>query len=269
MRIDAHCHLTDDPQVLEEIVESQRRAGFDKVCLSTPRSWAGFATNEQVLEAARRAPEMIVPLARFRLGQAKPEDLRRFRDEGFLGFKTINPLSNYDDRVFYDVYEEAEKLGLPILFHTGIIARTSQDRQFDVDSGRMRPIYLDTVARHFQGLPIIVAHFGNPWSDELAMSLRWHPNLYADWSGSLLEYRPHAYLRELLWWGENPMYEAPDGKRPLEKIVFGSDVSPARLAMVVERYDSVLDAFDASDDERAAVFGKTAAQLFGLEDAKP
>ncbi len=58
------------------------------------------------------------------------------------------------------------------LFHLGIVTRTAEDRRFDADNERHRPIYLDTIARAFPGLTIIGAHLGNPWREEAAMPCR-------------------------------------------------------------------------------------------------
>jgi len=269
MRVDVHCHLRGEPGYLDELLEHHRAASFDRFCLSAVPAWHAGTSNDQVLAAAREHPDTIVPLAGFRLGDVAPDELERARDQGFAGFKTMGPRANYHDRAFWPVYEKAQHLGLPILFHTGIVAPSLDDRANDTDSARMRPVFLDTVARQFPGLPVIVAHLGNPWSDELAMSLRWHPNLYADMSGSLLTYRPHGYLRQLLWWGRDDVYRSPDGKTPLQKILFGSDVRGTHLPGVVRQYEAMLDAFDATDAERTAVFGDSAADLFGLTKGNP
>ena len=43
----------------------------------------------------------------------------------------------------------AERHGIPILFHTGIVMRTPADRELNVSSTKMMPARLDAVARSF------------------------------------------------------------------------------------------------------------------------
>ena len=63
----------------------------------------------------------------------------------------------YDDRA-HKVYARAAKLGLPILFHSGIF--------IDGRSGRFcRPTFYEAVREH-PSLRVTLAHLGWPWCDE-------------------------------------------------------------------------------------------------------
>lgn len=63
----------------------------------------------------------------------------------------------YDDSV-QPVFAEARRLGVPILFHSGIF--------IDGRSGRFcRPTYFEALRDH-PGLKITLAHLGWPWVDE-------------------------------------------------------------------------------------------------------
>ena len=48
------------------------------------------------------------------------------------------------------------------------VARKKNERSQNASSARMRPIYLNTIARAFPDLKIIGAHLGNPWYQEAA-----------------------------------------------------------------------------------------------------
>lgn len=51
------------------------------------------------------------------------------------------------------------------------------DAEYDVASSRMRPIYLDGVARVFPELDMIAAHIEMPWHDEAAIATRINGNV--------------------------------------------------------------------------------------------
>jgi hypothetical protein len=243
-----------------------RRLGIGKVWLLGGEH-DGKAVRGGILRALRDRPDLFLGFGMFRLGQDHADVVEAFREAGFVGLKCIRPLSNYDDKAYYPVYERAEKLRMPILFHLGIVARGSRDKRLDVNCGRMRPVHLDAIARAFPKLNLIGAHFGNPWSDEAAMAARWNPNLFFDLSGSILKYRPPEFFRQLLWWGQDPTYRAPDGTGPWDKILFGSDVRIESMAEVMDDYRRLMDALKLSEDDRKKVWGGNAARIMDADDA--
>jgi len=202
----------------------------------------------------------------FPLGEWGAEAVGELHDQGFRGLKFIRPPARYDDKTFYAVYEAAEELRMVCLFHLGIVARTPEDKEHDVNNERHRPIYLDTIARSFPSLRIIGAHLGNPWYDEAGMACRWNPNLYFDLSGSSLKKRPPEFFKTILWWTETGQYGDPEGRHAWEKIVFGSDVPIEYIQDVMNDYQRVMEAIGLRQELQDAVFGNTAAELLGLAD---
>lgn len=265
MRIDAHVHYNDEEGYVERLIEEEQRLGFDKVCLNGAVWELHAEGNDGVAEAMKSHPDVIVGMAHFRLGDWEPDRVREFYERGFKGLKFLRPPARYDDKVFYPVYEAAAEFGLVCLFHTGIVARTSRDRTFDVNNERHRPIYLDTIARHIPELKIIGAHLGNPWYDEASMACRWNPNLYFDLSGSSLKKKPPEFFQTMLWWTETTQYRDPEGRPAWEKIVFGSDVAINLIEDVMQDYQRTMDAIGLRKDLQDAVFGGTMAKLLGFE----
>lgn len=104
------------------------------------------------------------------------------------------------------VYAEAEKLGMPILFHPAGQLTEASKLEF------ARPYLLDEIARTFPRLRMIVAQMGQPWIDETIVLLSKHSNAYADVSGLLS--RP--------WQAYNAMVSA-NQSGVIEKLLFGSD----------------------------------------------
>ena len=268
MIVDAHHHLLDRPGYAEELAAECRRLGIAKVCVFAAGKLSaayGVGNNDAVRAAMGAHPDVIVGFASFDLGIDPPEAIDRFADQGFRGVKFINPAKPYADRGFYDVYERIERRGLPAIFHLGIVARTAEDRRFDVDSERHRPIYLDTIARAFPGLTLIGAHLGNPWYEEAAMACRWNPNLYFDLSGSTLKCKSPEFLGGLLWWTPATRYRDRQGRHAWEKIVFGSDVPCGEIEDVLNDYRRVMGRLGVAPDLQAGVLGGTMARLLGVK----
>ena len=266
MIIDMHVHLAKGPEYLEGLVETVKRIGIDRVVLFS--AWPGehWATNEEVMEASGKYPDIFIPFYTFLLGQELPKSVERAYREGFKGVKLINPTSNYNDESFFPVWELCEELGMVTLFHTGIVARRPDQVNYDVDSSRMKVIYLDRIARKFQKMTMFVAHLGNPDYGEACMMCRWHSNMYFDLSGSTLKKKSPRFFEEMLWWGKQKMrYTDEFGRGPWEKILFGTDVTPREIEETMQDYLALFEALDLPQSLRDAVMGETAAKLLGLE----
>ncbi|MBI3943573.1 MAG: amidohydrolase, partial [Chloroflexi bacterium] len=106
----------------------------------------------------------------------------------------------------FAIYDRAQKLGLPVLFHMG----TSPVRTAPLIDAY--PLHVDRIAIAFPDLKIIMAHIGHPWQIDTIVVIRKHPNVYADISAQF--FRPWSMynaLRLATEWGVLP------------KLLFGSD----------------------------------------------
>jgi hypothetical protein len=142
------------------------------------------------------------------------------------------------------LYEEAVKLKIPVVFHTGTsVFKNVRQRYAD-------PIYLDDVAVDFPELTIVMAHSGRGlWYTSASMLSRIHENVYMEISGlppsKLLEYFPN--LESLA-----------------DKVIFGSDWPGCRLEKLVEDVKSL----DISDEAKEKILGVNAASILGLKNGK-
>ncbi|MFH1824268.1 MAG: amidohydrolase family protein [Candidatus Firestonebacteria bacterium] len=267
MFIDVHHHLGKEKNYKHLLYNEAKKLKLDKVCLMGLPDFYNWSTNKEIYSALKTYPDMFIGFACFNLGRGdKVDDLKRFKDKGFKGIKFIVPKKDYDDRSFYPIYKKMEKLNLIALFHTGIVLRKDEDKKYDIDNDRMRPIYLDTIARAFPNLTIICAHLGNPWYEEASMSLRWNPNLYADLTGSTLKRLSPDQIESLLWWKKTSRYKDPLGRGAWEKIVFGSDVPYYEIYDVYNDYKKIMNMLDVKKNKQEKVFGNTMANLLKLND---
>jgi len=266
--IDAHHHLGSEPDYADRLAECCGRLGIRRVCIMGIEpgcSLGAFGGNDAVEAAFRKHPALIVGFGHVRLGQDGPEKVTELKQRGFTGLKFIIPPKAYNDELFFPVYEKAEDLHMPGLFHLGIVARQEQGHHVRVDCSLMRPIFLDSIARTFPDWTIIGAHLGNPWYEEATMTARWNPNVYFDLSGSTLKKKKPEFLCELLWWDSTTRYGSPDGRSAWEKILFASDVDYYEIKDVLHDYEVLMRAAALRPELRYAVRYGTAARILGLE----
>jgi predicted TIM-barrel fold metal-dependent hydrolase len=261
--IDCHVHHNGQKAFLEQLIGKMDALDGLALLITAPRDLP------EVTAAIAGHPARLVGLGEIRLDDPQAlELLERFQKAGFRGLGEITqPQYPYDDRRYWPIYERAEKYGMILLFHTGIVNRTSPDTPSDVSSDRMRPGTLDLVARRFPKLRIIGAHLGNPdyaWAAEIA---RWNPNIWWDLSGSTLIKKQGDYVsfNSIFWWSAAATPHSPkSAASAFEKIVFGSDVFDGDLAELdraLDRYRRMLQECEVPQEAQANIFAGTAWRI--------
>lgn len=262
--VDAHIHYDERPKFVEDLarVYSQHKAA---ACLSATREHF-----DKLAAAAKGHPGIIIPFLWIDLDDTDVvEQIDRAQAAGFKGLKIHSPLKNYDDPSYFPAFARAERYRLVALLHTGISFRPDDKiPRLKGSSARMRPMYLDTLARAFPELALIGAHLGNPWYDEAAEAARWNPNLYFDLTGSSLIKKKDelAIFRKYFWWGQASAQAHMPESTPhaFEKLVFGTDQDPLKLEENILRYHQLFEACQVPEAVRRKVFAETMARLLGL-----
>jgi len=259
--IDAHQHYQAAPDYVDRLVKVY--AGRNAMaCVLTPMS--GF---EVIKKAAAQHPNVIIPYGVVSVDNPEAiKEIKKFADAGFKGVKMHRPKHNWDDFGYFPIYEKLQSLNLVALFHTGIVAGSSDEPE-PSSMARMRPAYLHTIARSFPKLVIQGAHLGNPWYDEAAEVARWEKNLYFDLTGSSLikKAKNLAVFKEYLWWEGPTAHSSPDAVYAFEKLVFGTDEPPENLDPCLARYEAMLDACGVPEASRRKIYGETLAKLLGVK----
>jgi hypothetical protein len=186
-------------------------------------------------------------------GKAAVQEVERCaRELGLRGLKFHPQQQEFfpNDRRFYPIWEAAQTLGLPVLFHSGTTG---------VGAGRpggggiklkyARPIpYIDDVAADFPELTVIMAHPSFPWQDEQLAMLVHKPNVYMDLSG----WSPKYFSPLLVQYAKTLAQD---------KVMFGSDypvISP-------ERWLSDFEALGFGEPVRQKVLIENARRVLKLE----
>jgi len=265
MICDFHAHLLDEPGYADALAETAQTLGFDKLCVSGGEARYGLASNEEALAQAKRYPELFVPFAHVRLGVDDAVAVERLRQQGFRGLRVCGPPAPYDAPEFFGLYEAACSLGMPVLFHTGILPPTPLDRALDVRCERMRPVYLDTLARQLPELKIVGTGLGFPWCEEAVATAQAHENVFFDLSAGVLRRRGLGLLRALLSPHEGQMLGQPEAGGAWARIVFGSAVRYGEMAAVERDYRRLFRALALPERIVEAIMGGNAAALLGLQ----
>lgn len=202
--------------------------------------------NEYVAEAVARYPDRLIGF-----GSVDPhkgvlavrEVERMVKELNLRGLKFIPHLIELlpDDRSFYPVYELAQELSLPVLFHTGTHFHLGKKLKFCL------PLPLDEVAVDFPDLKIIIAHFGFPWfAEALAISQR-NANVYFNIAGWAPRYIPEMVVQYM----NGPLSR---------KALFGSDHPLLSRKRILDEFH----ALPLKEESRVRILEENARSLLGI-----
>ncbi len=136
-------------------------------------------SNDQVASYVSNHPDRLIGFAGIDPSEPKEAiaELHRTRDELSMPGVAVAPAAqdfHPSNSQAMLVYAEAAKLGMPILFHTGVYVTAATKLEY------AQPVLLDEVARELPDWKIVIAHMGFPWINETLMLLAKHKNVYAE-----------------------------------------------------------------------------------------
>ena len=130
------------------------------------------------------------------------------RELGLRGIKLLSMYAGFrpDEERLDPLWRYATRHQLPVLLHTGTTFVSQAPLECTL------PRHLDKVAIRFPDVKIIMAHLSHPYEGECVVTIRKHPNVYADISA--LHYRPFQLYHSLMLVQEYGVWD---------KVLFGSD----------------------------------------------
>lgn len=194
--------------------------------------------------------------------KAVEEVERAIVDYGFKGIKLYPVYCDLkpDDARIFPVYAKAEELGVPVIVHMGFTSSVFSAKEY-APLAYQYPLLLDKIPAAFPDLKLVVAHFGNPWGDEVLLLMRKYPNVYADLA---YEYFPMDLKAKNLVWAKFFGF--------LDRLMWGTDYpidSPAESLEDMRRLPEVSERMGLepvlTENDIKPVLGANAARLFGLE----
>lgn len=269
--VNAHTHLHEGMDVPARVREWESHGCVKAVVLADSAYWkpprSTYLGNEGVLRWMRDFPDVIVGMGNVELGleMGGPDDVERLREQGFRGLKLEMPSHPYDHDRYWPIYERAEQLGMPVLFHTGWVMRLGEgDRGGGRSSETMRAFTLDRIARNFPDLQVIGSHLGMPHADEALSLLLGMPNVHFDLSWDASDRPFVSRLKRALAPFPGARWDDPDENlalRYFEKIPFGTDDSPVGDWLPVA--EDLLDYLHVPSERREDFYWRNAERIFG------
>ena len=274
--INVHTHLRLQDDIPARVANWRKWNMRKVVCLSLHDRWrdGGYCVNRDFPPIMKEYPDIIVGFAGVNLmaGQVDhPDAINRFLEQGYAGLKFEDNSYPYNHEIYWPLYERAQQLKMPILFHTGCLGPLklgdiNYDGRDGIDAENMRPYLIDKVARAFPRLTIIGAHLGNPHFFEAIKLMQTHPNVYFDFSGggggikhtrivtaALLPPLPGSRMDDP---NENPSLQLF-----AEKLLFGTDNPEPDVWVPASEF--IMDMLQIPLCTRENFYYKTAAALFG------
>ncbi|MBM3240440.1 amidohydrolase [Candidatus Poribacteria bacterium] len=191
--------------------------GADKCIVFSIKMKGQENPNERTAEFVQAYPGKLIGFLSVHPEDDDPlQEIERGTTE--LGLKGIKLGPNYQN---FDplspsacaVYDRAQALGLPLLFHQGTSPQQFAPLEY------AHPLMMDKIAAGFPELRMVMAHMGHPWQVDTIAVIRKHPHVFADISG--LFYRPWSFY--------NCMRLATEWN-VLSKLLFGTDFPIAAVA---------------------------------------
>lgn len=256
--IDSHMHYEANDDWEKSFLEIFSRHNA-MACLLIP-----MKDIDRGIAFAKAHPERTIPYAEIDIDSPTVvDDINKVYGMGFRGLGELfaKGRRDYNDPKYDTVWALAEKLGMPVAPHTGILSNGTMSN--------MRPAFLADIAAMHPNLIIHAAHFGNPWYEEAAEATRRNKNLYFDLSGSSLIKKENdpGYWAQWLWWTDaiGKPHIPKDAVPAWEKILFATDEGPEALEENIRRFNKALDACNVSAETRARCYGLTIARVHGID----
>ncbi len=270
MIIDAHLH-TSGREDADGVLRSLDEAGVEIAVLLAPFLTEPYSLGDrESLRAGNRHLSRLITGHTDRLfgfavvNPQHPEAARDLEEAaslpGICGLKLV-PTGWYPyDDCAHCVYETAERLGLPILFHSGIF--------IDGRSGRFcRPSFYEAVRDHPR-LRVTLAHLGWPWCDEAnAVGLIDRINGVDP---------AESQFRFDISFGPPPVYRESVLRLAFDilgshQLQFGSDrflpCPGAHIRAAIDEVVELLDRLEIAPDDRRELMSGTAARWLRLPEA--
>lgn len=184
-------------------------------------------TNDWIAAYVRGHEDRLVAVGSVhpRFSQDPAGDVERLAGMGIRALKLHPPHQIVRANAYLDgmlalasIYRTAERLGLPLIVHTGTSVFPGARNRF------ADPMPLDDVALDFPALRLVLAHGGRPlYTDTCFFLARRHANVWIDVSGipprSLLEAFPklESIAPKVLWGTDWPAPGVPSPRKNVER----------------------------------------------------
>jgi hypothetical protein len=246
-----------------ELVRLGAKLGFDRAVAIAPdlksddQDYGVAAGPNEWLAGVMQQPDCaayLIPFMRLNPlgGTAALTEMQRWAGQAFAGVKIHPEIQQIDvsDPWLEAFFGQAQRLGLPILTHTGVLHGNFLLAKYE-------PRLFEPLVAAHPDVPLIMAHAGGaPYFRQVLALMQSYPNVYADLTGTLT---PGS-----LWYiPPQELYLVRDvGLRG--RLIYGADW-PFGGVDRVRRDLAAIRKLELPDDEKEGILGETLARILGLE----
>ncbi len=191
------------------MIDQMDEAGIEKSIIYAVNAPILYASNEYVKSLCDEYPDRLIGFASVDPKSPEAVDIleQAITELGLRGLKFHPPLQNFypNDESVYTVYEKAQDLDIPVVFHVGTTPFGNKCKLSQAD-----PLLLDDVANCFPDLRIMLTHLSTLWHNQAFMVVEKHPNVFIDTAAYLYEIPIILDLNLIKRLGK-------------EKVIFGTD----------------------------------------------
>ena len=169
-----------------------------------------WVDDQYVADYVRQRPDHLIGFLSVDPTQPGWQEELRFghQELKLRGIKLLPMYAGFrpDDPNLDPLWRYAQQHQLPVLLHAGTTFIAQAPLECTL------PRHIDPVATRHPDVKIILAHLGHPYEGECVVTIRKHPNVYADISA--LHYRPFQFYHSLMLVQEYGVWD---------KLLFGTD----------------------------------------------
>ena len=249
--------IRNNPQPLQTFLLELDVSGLEQAVLlpidARTAKGCRICSNELIAELCRRSDRFIgfasVDPHRKTAAKELEQAIKKLK---LRGLKLAPPMQEFypnDPKLAYPIYEAAQALKIPVVFHAGMSWEPRVRSKFG------QPLLLEDAAFDFPDLNIVIAHFGWPWVNEAVMLALKYPNVYLDTSCLYFD-NPTEFLA---WVMTKQVPLSAIEKSLRHKIVFGSNYPRVEIKNMVK----AVKALGLSEACLQLVFEGNAKKLLG------
>ena len=209
----------------------------------------GPGGNETVLQWARHWPGQFIPFYWVDLAdppKAAAQLEVAVKQHGHRGIKFQPLVQRFypNEPRLRPIFAKASQLGIPVLFHSGVVAFASHYAQYGTC------IYIDELASEFPDLKIVIAHMGGNYHYQALILAEKHENVYLDTA-----FLPFFCRRMLPPIAPEALIAHAAHIAGAQKVLYGSEGLWPQAVLVA----------DLTEQEKSLILGGNALRLLGIE----
>jgi predicted TIM-barrel fold metal-dependent hydrolase len=253
--IDCHAHIFEISGYAENLIKAMDENNIEKICISGLGKHFRCLDNQGIKKVIDKFPKRFIGAYYIRPGYSDFREIQNAYADGFKMLKITLPKKPYDHPSYFPLWESAEELKMPILFHTGVVTLLKPVKDEYISSWYMHPMRIEPIANSFPDLCMIISHLGVHWNEDAAEVIRMKKNVYADLSGAPDGWRKRGDtigMDHYLWW-----------KDAFKKIVFGTDVIYSQISQILREDRERLDMLNINEATQKLIFSGNILKMLG------